>query len=215
MALIDIKTLLDSGVHLGHNKKKWNPEVSKYIYGIRDDIHIINLEYTVVLLRRALRFVNKIAYNHGTLLFVATDDTTSNVMKSAAILCNQPYINGKWLGGTLTNYTVLINKLHKLIENNQIYDKKHYKFYKYYKALINTKKLPDALFIINPNKNSLPIKEAIKMNIPIISVLDTNSSNSGIMYPIPGNDDSIQSINLYCQLIAKSFINGRDISIDK
>ena len=214
---ISIKDLLDAGVHFGHKTNRWNPKMSEFLFGHRNGIHIIDLQKTVQLFNEALKVVKSFAEEGKTILFVGTKRQASDIIEKYAKSCNQYFINKRWLGGMLTNWDTIQNSISRLkkiedILENQInsYTKKEIlKFQntseKLNKAIGGIKELtkkPDLLFIIDTNKEFLAVKEANKTEIPIVAVLDSNSSPEGIDYPIPGNDDAIRSIEFYCNAIS-------------
>ena len=219
MSKITIKDLLDAGVHFGHKTNRWNPKMSEFLFGHRNGIHIIDLQKTVQLFNEALKVVKSFAEEGTTILFVGTKRQASDIIEKYAKSCNQYFINKRWLGGMLTNWDTIQNSISRLkkiedILENQInsYTKKEIlKFQntseKLNKAIGGIKELtkkPDLLFIIDTNKEFLAVKEANKTEIPIVAVLDSNSSPEGIDYPIPGNDDAIRSIEFYCNAISET-----------
>ncbi len=219
MSKITIKDLLDAGVHFGHKTNRWNPKMSDFLFGHRNGIHIIDLQKTVQLFNEALKVVKSFAAEGKTILFVGTKRQASDLIEKYAKSCNQYFINKRWLGGMLTNWDTIQNSISRLkkiedILENQInsYTKKEIlKFQKIAeklnKAIGGIKELtkkPDLLFIIDTNKEFLAVREANKTEIPIVAVLDSNSSPEGIDYPIPGNDDAIRSIEFYCNSISET-----------
>lgn len=197
--------------------------MAPYIYGVHNDIHIINLQNTVVLLRNALKAIYDIVLKRGRVLFIGTKVQASAIIADEAIRCGQYYINNRWLGGMLTNWETIslsIKKLkeyEKLIENvdNQftkkellLFEKKRAKLDRSIGGICNMGGLPHALFIIDTNKEHIAIKEANKLNIPIIAVLDTNSDPTGIDYPIPGNDDAVRSIDFFCKIVSDTILEA-------
>ncbi|WP_395877276.1 30S ribosomal protein S2 [Ehrlichia muris] len=218
-----IRDLVESGVHFGHKASRWNPKMAPYIYGVHNDIHIINLQNTVVLLRNALKAIYDIVLKRGRVLFIGTKVQASAIIADEAIRCGQYYINNRWLGGMLTNWETIslsIKKLReyeRLIENvdNQftkkellLFEKKRAKLDRSIGGICNMGGLPHALFIIDTNKEHIAIKEANKLNIPIIAVLDTNSDPTGIDYPIPGNDDAVRSIDFFCRIVSDTILEA-------
>lgn len=203
---ITLHQLLENGVHLGHNKSKWNSEMSSYILGIRHNTHIIDLEKTVVSLRKVTSLVSKISSSGGSILFVCTIPDFSHIIEHTAKRCGQPYINRRWIGGLLTNFTEINKKLHHLKGCS-------HKFIYSTQGIRSMTNLPDALFIVGVNNCTTALHEASLLNIPCIGVVDTNTRVQNITYPIPGNDDSILSVNLYCQLISNAILSGSNNSI--
>ena len=218
---LTIQQLLEAGVHLGHKTLRWNPKMKKYIFGKKDSIHIIDLTQTLELTKIALEKVYKTISENGKILFISTKKQASDSIAELGKSTGQYYVNYRWLGGMLTNWGTISNSIKKLQKFNKDLSSENRGFTK--KELLkmsaqrdklerslggisDMKKTPDLVFIIDTNYESLAIKESIKLGIPIIAVLDTNSDPEGIDYPIPGNDDARRSIDLYCDLI-KSTIN--------
>ena len=213
---IDIKQLLEAGVHLGHKTLRWNPKMKKYIFGEKNSIHIIDLTQTVDFLKSALTQVHKVISSGGKLLIVSTKKQASEQVSDLAKETGQYFVNYRWLGGMLTNWNTIQNSIKRLKklddqlskENVGFTKKEILKFGKEREKLKRSlggisemKKTPDLIFIIDTNIESLAVAEAKKLGIPIIAVLDTNSDPTGINFPIPGNDDARRSINLYCELL--------------
>ena len=221
---ITIEQLLEAGVHLGHKTLRWNPKMKKYIFGRRDSIHIIDLTQTVELIKKALEKVHETISNGGKILFVSTKKQASESIATIAKDTDQYYVNHRWLGGMLTNWGTISNSIKKLDElNNNLtsenrgFTKKELlkmgtqrdKLQRSLGGIKDMKKTPDLIFVIDTNYESLAIKEAIKLNIPIIAILDTNSDPENIDFPIPGNDDARRSIELYCNLIKETINNAK------
>ena len=219
---ITIEQLLEAGVHLGHKTLRWNPKMKKYIFGKRDSIHIIDLTQTLELTNVALEKVYTTINSGGKILFISTKKQASEAIAELAKETNQYFVNYRWLGGMLTNWGTISNSIKKLNKINQDLSSENRGFTK--KELLKMssqrdklqrslggisemKKIPDLVFIIDTNYESLAIKESIKLGIPIVAILDTNSNPDGIDYPIPGNDDARRSIDLYCNLL-KETINS-------
>ena len=228
---INIKQLLEAGVHLGHKTLRWNPKMKQYIFGEKNSIHIIDLTQTVEFLKNALVEVHKIISKGGKILIVSTKKQASEQVSDLAKETGQFFVNYRWLGGMLTNWNTIQNSIKRLKkldeqlskENIGFTKKEIFKFGKEKEKLNRSlggisdmKKTPDLIFIIDTNVESLAVAEAKKLNIPIIAVLDTNSDPTGINFPIPGNDDARRSINLYCELLkdtikdAEKFIKGAE-----
>mgnify|MGYP000094008713 FL=1 len=221
---ITIEQLLEAGVHLGHKTLRWNPKMKKYIFGRRDSIHIIDLTQTVELLKKALEKVYETISNRGKILFVSTKKQASENIALIAKETEQYYVNHRWLGGMLTNWGTISNSIKKLEDLNRNLTSENRGFTK--KELLkmgaqrdklqrslggikDMKKTPELIFVIDTNYESLAIKEANKLNIPIIAILDTNSDPENIDFPIPGNDDARRSIELYCNLIKETIISAK------
>ncbi len=220
---ITIQQLLEAGVHLGHKTLRWNPKMKKYIFGKRDSIHIIDLTQTLELTKQALEKVYKTISDSGKILFISTKKQASEAIAELAKDTDQYYVNYRWLGGMLTNWGTIsksIQKLDSINKNlsseNRGFTKKELlkmsvkrdKLQRSLGGIFEMKKVPDLVFIIDTNYESLAIKESIKLGIPIIAILDTNSNPEGINYPIPGNDDARRSIDLYCNLIKETILNA-------
>ena len=221
---ITIQQLLEAGVHLGHKTLRWNPKMKRYIFGKRDSIHIIDLTQTLELINTALQKIYSTIKDNGKILFISTKKQASEAISDLAKDTNQYYVNYRWLGGMLTNWGTISNSIKKLEKINQDLSSENRGFTK--KELLKMsiqrdklqrslggisamKKVPDLVFIIDTNYESLAIKEAIKLNIPIIAILDTNSNPDGIDFPVPGNDDARRSIDLYCSLIKETIENAK------
>jgi small subunit ribosomal protein S2 len=226
MALPDysMRQLLEAGVHFGHQSHRWNPKMREFIFGVRNNIHIIDLAQTVPMMHRALQAVSDTVANGGRILFVGTKRQAQDAVADAAKRAAQYYVNSRWLGGTLTNWKTIsesIKRLRKLEEmlnsgEAQAYTKKERLTLtrergKLERALGGIKDmggLPDLLFVIDTNKEDIAIKEAQRLHIPVAAVVDTNCNPDGITYVVPGNDDAGRAISLYCDLISKAAIDG-------
>ena len=221
---ITIQQLLEAGVHLGHKTLRWNPKMKKYIFGKRDSIHIIDLTQTLELINVALEKVYKVISENGKILFISTKKQASEAVAELAKETGQFYVNHRWLGGMLTNWGTISNSIKKLeklnldlVSENRGFTKKELlkmsvqrdKLQKSLGGIYEMKKIPDLVFVIDTNYESLAIKESIKLDIPIIAILDTNSDPEGIDFPIPGNDDARRSIDLYCNLLKESIENAK------
>ncbi len=213
---VDIKQLLEAGVHLGHKTLRWNPKMKEYIFGEKNSIHIIDLTQTVEFLKNALGQVHKTISGGGKILIVSTKKQASEQVSDLAKETGQFFVNYRWLGGMLTNWNTIQNSIKRLKKLNEQLSKENIGFtkkeiLKFSKekeklqrslgGISEMKKTPDLIFIIDTNVESLAVAEAKKLRIPIIAVLDTNSDPTGINFPIPGNDDARRSINLYCDLL--------------
>ena len=224
MADITLEQLLKAGVHFGHQTKYWNPKMDQYLFGTRDKIHIINLEHTVEMIKPALKFIEGVAAKNNKILFVGTKRTATDIIKNEAERCSMPYVNQRWLGGMLTNYKTIRSSITRL--ENLLRQKEDGTFSKITKkeglkiqrdidrlqksigGVTEMGGLPDALFIIDVNRESIAVSEASKMGIPIVGIVDSNSDPEGIDYVIPGNDDSIRSIALFTEAVADACIVG-------
>ncbi len=221
---VTIQQLLEAGVHLGHKTLRWNPKMKKYIFGKRDSIHIIDLTQTLELTKIALQKVHEVITNNGKILFVSTKKQASEAISELAKSTDQYYVNYRWLGGMLTNWGTISNSIKKLKKidsdlssENRGFTKKELlkmnnqrdKLQRSLGGIAEMKKIPDLVFIIDTNYESLAIKESIKLGIPIIAILDSNSDPEGIYFPIPGNDDARRSIDLYCSLLSETINNAK------
>ncbi len=226
MALPDfsMRQLLEAGAHFGHQAHRWNPKMGEFIFGVRSNIHIIDLAQTVPMLHRALQAISDTVAQGGRILFVGTKRQAQDPIADAAKRCAQYYVNSRWLGGTLTNWKTVSNSIRRLRSldemlssgESQRYTKKERLTLqrerdKLDRALGGIKDmggLPDLLFVIDTNKEDIAIKEAQRLGVPVAAVLDTNCDPAGITYPFPGNDDAARAISLYCDLAARAAIDG-------
>ncbi|MEK9545284.1 MAG: 30S ribosomal protein S2 [Pelagibacteraceae bacterium] len=220
---VNIKQLLDAGVHLGHKTLRWNPKMKKFIFGEKNSIHIIDLTQTVVFFKNALTEIYKCISTGGKILIVSTKKQASEQITNLAKETGQYYVNYRWLGGMLTNWNTIQNSIKrmKMLEDRLSKEdtgftkkeilklgKEKEKLQRSLGGIAEMKKLPQMIFIIDTNIESLAVNEARKLNIPIVAILDTNSDPSNIEFPIPGNDDARRSINLYCDLIKSTIVNA-------
>ena len=226
MALPDfsMRQLLEAGVHFGHQAHRWNPKMASYIFGTRNNIHIVDLAQSVPMLHRALQAVSDTVAKGGRILFVGTKRQAQDPVAEAAKKCAQYYVNSRWLGGTLTNWKTIsgsisrLRKLDEMLASNEAggYTKKERldlqrERDKLDRALGGIKDmggLPDLVFVIDTNKEDIAIKEARRLNVPVAAIVDTNCDPDGITFVVPGNDDASRAISLYCDLIAKAAIDG-------
>ena len=222
---VTIQQLLEAGVHLGHKTLRWNPKMKKYIFGKRDSIHIIDLTQTLELTKVALKKIHEIISNNGKILFVSTKKQASEAIAEVAKETDQYFVNYRWLGGMLTNWGTISNSIKKLkkleqnlVSENRGFTKKELlkmsvkkdKLQRSLGGIVEMKKVPDLVFIIDTNYESLAIQESVKLGIPIVAILDSNSNPDGIDFPIPGNDDARRSIDLYCNLIKETIISAKE-----
>ena len=226
MSVISMKQLLEAGVHFGHQTRKWNPKMSKYIFNSRNDIHIINLEDTVVLIDRAYDFIKDMASQGKTILFVGTKKQAQKAIEDEAKRCGMFYINSRWLGGTLTNFRTIrsrierlnkLNNMEKVGEFNLLPKKEVIKLKaerdKLEKNLGGIKdmvKLPDVLFVVDTKKEHIAVQEAKTLGIPVVALLDTNCDPEPIDYVIPGNDDAIRAVSLIAGAMANAVIEAKE-----
>ncbi len=221
---ITIKQLLEAGVHLGHKTFKWNPKMKKFIFGSKDSIHIIDLVQTLEMFKSALQQIHNCIASGGRMLFVSTKKQGSESIAALANETSQFYVNHRWLGGMLTNWKTISNSIKRykklsedLIKENKGFTKKEIlkmgverdKLERSLGGIAEMKKIPDMIFIIDTNVESLAVKESLKLNIPIVAIIDTNSDPTGINYPIPGNDDARRAINLYCDLVKETILDAQ------
>jgi len=223
MPQVTLRVLLEAGVHFGHHTRRWNPRMAPYIFGIRNQVHILDLQQTVPLMDRALRAIRDTVAGGGRVLFVGTKKAAAEYVAESATRCGQYYVNHRWLGGMLTNWKTITGSVKRLKEmEGQLggtvegLTKKEVLMLtrdkeKLDRALGGIKDmggLPDIIFIIDVVKEKLAIEEANKLGIPVVAVVDSNSDPSGIAFPIPGNDDEIRAINLYCDMVASAVLDG-------
>ena len=218
-----MRQLLEAGVHFGHHTRRWNPKMAPYIFGVRNGIHIIDLEQSVPLLRQGLEAIREVVAGGGRVLFVGTKRQAQEAIAEAAKRCGQYYVNYRWLGGMLTNFKTISQSIKRLRELEERVDTEQSGLTKrelleltrdrdkLERALGGIKEmggLPDILFVIDTNKEAIAVQEANKLRIPVVAILDSNSSPDGIAYPIPGNDDAMRAIHLYCDLVSGAVLDG-------
>ena len=218
-----MRQLLEAGVHFGHQTARWNPRMQRYIYGSRNGIHILDLTQTVPMLDRALRALRDVTAAGGRVLFVGTKRAAAEYIAESATRCGQYYVNHRWLGGMLTNWKTITGSIKRLrqmeeqlagniegLTKKEILDmtRDREKLERSLGGIKEMGGLPDILFIIDTNKEKLAVEEANKLGIPVIAILDSNSDPKGVTYPIPGNDDAIRAITMYCDLAAGAVLDG-------
>ena len=221
---VKIEDLLESGVHFGHNVRRWNPKMEEYIFGVRNNVHIFDLRITVEAINSALIKLHETVSKSGKVLFVGTKKQCSLVVKELAELNNNFYVNKRWLGGMLTNWKTISNSIKRykklskdLQKENTGFTKKENlkmgiqrdKLERSLGGIADMGKIPNMIFIIDTNVEDIAVKEATKLNIPIVAIVDTNSDPTRINFPIPGNDDARRAINLYCDLIKKTILDAQ------
>jgi len=225
MANVTMRQMLEAGVHFGHQTRYWNPKMAPYIFGARGKIHIINLEKSLPMLNDAMNYISKLASKRGSIMFVGTKRAASNAMAEEAERCGMPYVSHRWLGGMLTNYRTIkasvkrLKQLESMQEDGSIdhlvkkeilqLTRERDKLQRSLGGIKNMKHLPDALFVVDVSHEDIAVKEARKLGIPVIAIVDTNCSPENIDYVIPGNDDAIRSIRLYAELAAEAVLEGR------
>jgi small subunit ribosomal protein S2 len=218
-----LRQLLEAGVHFGHHTRRWNPRMAPYLFGVRNQVHIIDLQQTVPMLDRALRAVRDVVAGGGRVLFVGTKRAAAEYVAESAKRCGQYYVNHRWLGGMLTNWKTITGSIKRLRQIEDILagdthgltkkevlelTRDHDKLERALGGIKEMGGLPDILFIIDINKEKLAVEEATKLGVPVVAVLDSNSDPQGVTYPIPGNDDAIRAITLYCDLVAGAVLDG-------
>jgi len=227
MPKVTLNDLLDAGVHFGHRTRLWNPKMKKYIYGEKNDIHIINLRFTARNLLKALKYLSTEAALGKKVLFVGTKRSAANVVAEEAQRCGMYYVNHRWLGGTLTNFDTIQSSIKKLIEmerdleygrldgrtkkERMEHEKAVVKMERSFGGIKNMTGLPDILFVIDPKREHIAIKEANRLNIPVIALCDTNCDPAGIDFVIPGNDDAIKSLHLFTSLMSSAILEGQQM----
>jgi small subunit ribosomal protein S2 len=225
MANVTMRQMLEAGVHFGHQTRYWNPKMAPYIFGSRGKIHIINLEKTLPLLNDAMNFMSKLAAKRGTIMFVGTKRAASSAIEEEARRCGMPFVSHRWLGGMLTNYRTIRDSVKRLKQLEGMHEdgsiqhlvkkeilqltRERDKLERSLGGIKDMKSLPDALFVVDVSHEDIAVREARKLGIPVVAVVDTNCSPEEIEYVIPGNDDAIRSIRLYAQLAADAVLEGR------
>lgn len=229
---VTMRQMLEAGVHFGHQTRYWNPKMAPFIFGHRNKIHIINLEKTVALYNDALKFVRKLSANKGSVLFVATKRQAREIIKEEAMRCNCPYVDNRWLGGMLTNFKTVqlsIKRLHDLEalmadsvalskvskKETLMMQRELEKLERSLGGIKNMGALPAAIFVIDVGYQKGAIVEAQKLGIPVIGIVDTNTSPLGVDYIVPGNDDSTQAIRLYARGMADAVLEGREQALNE
>lgn len=221
---ITMRQLIEAGVHFGHNARRWNPKMGPYIYGTRDGIHILDLGQTVPMLYRALEAVKAVATKGGKILFVASKPQAQEIVAEAARRCGQYFVNQRWLGGMLTNWKTISSSIKRLktidaqMESGELngltkkeklnLSREREKLFKALGGIQDMNGQPDLVFIIDIPRESLAVAEAKKLNIPVVGICDSNANPDGITFPIPGNDDAIRAIQLYCDLVSAAVLEG-------
>jgi small subunit ribosomal protein S2 len=229
MSNITMREMLEAGVHFGHQKRFWNPKMKQYIFGERHKIHIINLEQTVVMYQDAVNFLSKIAAKKGKILFVGTKKAAQEVIKEEATRAGMPYVNHRWLGGMLTNYKTVRQSIKRLkdfekMQEEGLFDRlskkealmkqrEMEKLERCFGGIKNMGGLPDVLFVVDTGYEDIAIEEARRIGIPVVAVVDTNSSPDNIDYVIPGNDDAIRAIKLYMKGIVDAVLHAKELAV--
>ena len=218
-----MRQLLEAGVHFGHHTRRWNPKMRPFIFGVRNGVHILDLQQTVPMLDQALRAIREVAANGGRILFVGTKRQAQEKIAESAKRCGQFYVNHRWLGGMLTNWKTISATIARLKELDGILSQDAPKYTKKEVLMMTRERAklelsiggikdmggqPDAIFIIDTTKEDLAILEATKLGIPVFAIIDSNSTPEGVTFPIPGNDDALRAIELYCDLFAAAILDG-------
>jgi small subunit ribosomal protein S2 len=222
---VSMRELLEAGAHFGHRTRFWNPEMEEYIFGSRNNIHIINLERTVVMLSEAVNYVGKLASHKAKILFVGTKRAVQNSIREHARRCGMPYVDHRWLGGMLTNYKTVRQSIFRLKEMKEMKEKGLFEGMIKKEALVMTRELeklerslggiehmgglPDALFVVDVGFEEIAVEEARRLKIPVIGVVDTNNSPKNIDYIIPGNDDSMRAVDIYVRCVADAILDAK------
>ncbi|MBL8643918.1 MAG: 30S ribosomal protein S2 [Rhodospirillaceae bacterium] len=222
---VSLRQLIEAGAHFGHNTRRWNPKMKPYLYGVRDGVHIIDLQQSVPMLDRALKAIHDAVAAGGRVLFVGTKRQAQELVKEYAERCGQYFVNHRWLGGTLTNWKTVSNSIKRLKDLEEQFGNEQKLAGLTKKEQLNLSRerdklnrslggikdmggRPDIIFVIDTNKETIAVAEAKVLGIPVVAILDSNSDPAGITYPIPGNDDAIRAIKLYCELIANTVLDG-------
>ena len=223
MPVVDMRALLEAGVHFGHQTHRWNPKMAPFIFGERNGVHIIDLSQTVPSLTRALQAVRDVVSKGGRVLFVGTKRQASPIVAEAAKRCGQYYVNHRWLGGMMTNWQTISQSIKRLKQLDEKLGQEHTGLTKKETLQMTRQRdklelslggiqdmggLPDIIVVVDTNRDDIAIAEAQRLNIPVVGVIDTNSKPDGIEFPVPGNDDATRAIRLYCDLIAEAVLDG-------
>lgn len=225
MSVVSMKQLLESGVHFGHQTRRWNPKMKPYIFTERNGVYILDLQKTVKGLERAYDFLREVSKGGGSVLFVGTKKQAQETIRDEALRCGQFYINHRWLGGLLTNFSTIRRRVNRMIELQELEEKESMermskkelaalkkeraKLEKFLLGIKDMRSLPDALVIVDPRRENIAVMEARKLNIPIVAIVDTNCDPDLIDFPIPGNDDAIRAIRLIIGTLANAIIEGK------
>ena len=225
MPQFTMRQLLEAGVHFGHHTRRWNPKMRQYIFGVRNGVHIIDLQQTVPMLNESLKAIRDIAARGGRILFVGTKHQAQGKIAESAKRCGQYYVNQRWLGGMMTNWKTISNSINRLRELDDVLSSEEKRGKRTKKELIMMSRerdkldssiggikemggQPDALFVIDTTKEDIAVMEANKLGIPVFAIVDTNADPEGVNFLIPGNDDALRAIELYCDLVADAVLDG-------
>lgn len=225
MSAVTMREMLEAGVHFGHQARYWNPKMAPYIYGVRNKVHIINLEYTLPMFIDALNFVGSVAAKKGKIMFVGTKHAAQEIIREEAERCHMPFVHRRWLGGMLTNYKTIRQSIKRLKELELMFEKGSFgkltkkeilqltrekaKLTNSLGGIKNMGGLPDALFVVDVGHENIVVREANRLSIPVIGIVDTNNSIEGVSYVVPGNDDASRAIRLYAKCMADAILEAR------
>ncbi len=223
--VVTMRQLLECGVHFGHQTKRWNPKMKRYIFTSRNGIHVIDLQQTIKLIKKSYQVVREVVKSNGTILFVGTKKQAQDAIQAEAVRCGMPYVHHRWLGGTLTNNITIRQSVNKLKQYNRMNDDGTFDLLSNKEAAAKRKmltrlgfyldgirdmhRLPSLVFVVDTKREALAVKEANKLKIPIIGIVDTNADPTEVQYPIPANDDAIRAIKLICSVMAKAVLDGQ------
>jgi small subunit ribosomal protein S2 len=228
MPVVSLRQLFEAGVHFGHNTRRWNPKMQAYLFGVRNNVHIIDLDQTVPMMQRALQAIRDTAAGGGRVLFVGTKRQAQDKIAGAAKRCGQYYVNHRWLGGMLTNWKTISQSIKRLRELNEKLEGTTVKLTKKEILVLSRDRdkleralggikdmggLPDIVFVIDTLKENIAIQEATKLGLPVVAIVDSNSDPVNVTYPIPGNDDAARAIDLYCELAAQAVLDGLEAEL--
>ncbi len=231
MAAVSMRQMLEAGVHFGHQTRYWNPKMAPFIYGSRSSIHIINLEKTLPLFNDAMNYLGQVAANKGTILFVGTKKASRKAVAEEAVRCGMPYVNHRWLGGMMTNFKTIKKSINRLKELEAMkadgtmlqrfnkkealgFDREMEKLDRSLGGIKDMKGIPDVLFVLDVRYEKNAVNEAKKLGIPVVGIVDSNNSPEKVDYIIPGNDDSIRALKLYCQSASASVLEAKVANLD-
>ena len=231
MALVTLKELLDSGVHFGHQTRRWNPKMRRFILGERNGIYLVDLRKTLAGIEESYSFIRDLSAQGGTILFVSTKKQMQGPIADYAAACGMPYVNQRWLGGMLTNYTTIQGRAQRMVELRAMknagdfdgmpkreslrFQRELEKLERNLSGIAGMRRVPDAIFVIDTKKEHIAVTEARKLGIPVVAIVDTNCDPDVIDYVIPGNDDAIRSGALLCKLVAEAVVEGRFIAANR
>jgi small subunit ribosomal protein S2 len=222
MPVVSLRQLFEAGVHFGHNTRRWNPKMQPFLFGVRNNVHIIDLEQTVPLMQHALQAIRDVAANGGRVLFVGTKRQAQDKVADAAKRCGQYYVNHRWLGGMMTNWKTISQSIKRLRELDDklagkvkltkketlVLSRDRDKLERALGGIKDMGGLPDIIFVIDTLKENIAIQEAVKLGLPVVAITDSNSDPTHITFPIPGNDDAARAIDLYCELAVQAILDG-------